>query len=157
MPSTNVDRKYLNDSTYRYKMQEIEIKAEGGGNGKRTLLLNLAEISAELKRTPENIITYLSADLGCQIIVNKEGKYVLYGDFTKQVIQNKIYDFIDSFVLCKKCKNPETFYIPQGKNDVCMKCNACPETSTLLVGKIGMKVIKQIIVKLKEEEKSKKK
>ena len=152
MPITNVDRKYLSDSSYRYKMPEIEIKAEGGGNGKRTLLLNLAEISSELKRTSENIITYLSADLGCQSIVNKEGKYVLYGDFTKQTIQNKIYDYIDLFVLCKKCKNPETFYIAKGKNDISMKCNACPETSQLPVSKIGIKVMKQIIVKLKDEQ-----
>jgi translation initiation factor 5 len=150
MPRINVDRKFLNDFSYRYTMPEIETKAEGGGNGKRTILLNILEIANELKRSPESIITYLSTDLGCQNIVNKEGKYVLYGDFTKQIIQNKIYDYIDSFVLCQKCKNPETYFSMHGKNDVCMKCNACPETSFLPINKTSIKVIKQIILKLKE-------
>jgi translation initiation factor 5 len=148
MPRVNVDRKFLIDSSYRYTMPEIEIKAEGGGNGKRTLLLNISEIANELKRSPETVITYLSTDLGCQNIINKEGKYVLYGDFTKQMIQNKIYDYIDLFVLCQKCKNPETYFTMHGKNDICMKCNACPESSLLQLNKTSTKVIKQIITKL---------
>lgn len=157
MPIINVDRNYLSDSSYRYKMPEIEIKAEGSGNGKRTILLNVVEIGNELKRSPETIMTFLSTNIGCQKIINKEGKYVLYGDFTKQMIQNKIYDYIDSFVLCKKCKNPETFFSMHGKNDICMKCNACPELSFIPVNKISIKVINQIILILKDEEKKAKK
>jgi translation initiation factor 5 len=156
MPKLNVNRTFKNDPSYRYKMSEVDIKFEGGGNGKRTILMNIGTISTELSRNVDNIVSYLSTVLGCQSIVNKEGKYVLYGDFTKQKLQDLVFDYVDEMVICKKCKNPETYYILHGKNDVGMKCKACPEMSLLVPSKKVTKILKQIGAKLIEENKNKK-
>ena len=57
----------------------------------------------------------------------------------KEKMQETIYDFIDTYVLCQKCKNPETYYILQEKNDIAMKCNACPEISLIPINKKTLK------------------
>ncbi len=157
MSKINVNRDQKNDPFYRYKMSEIITKAEGGGNGKRTVLINIEIIAGELKRDVEQLLTYLVTVLGCKNIVNKENQHILYGDFTKQVIQEAIYDYIALYVLCQKCKNPETLYFIGGKNEVCMKCQACPETLIMPVNKNSMKILKQIATKIIEDEKKKEK
>jgi translation initiation factor 2 beta subunit (eIF-2beta)/eIF-5 len=156
MSKINVSREQKNDPFYRYKMSEVIIKAEGGGNGKRTVLTNICTVANELKRDVDQILTYLVTVLGCKSIVNKENYHVLYGDFTKGIIQEAIYDYISLYVLCQKCKNPETVYMIGGKNEVCMKCLACPEISILSVNKNSMKILKQIATKIIEEDKKNK-
>lgn len=158
MPSKiNINKEQQNDPNYRYKMSEVLLKYEGQGNGQRTVFLNLNEISQELKRDSESIILFLVTVLGCKCIVNKEKQVVLYGTHTKEIVQNAIYDYISNFVLCQKCKNPETQFISKGKSDIEMKCNACPEISQINLNKTNLKVIKLITTKFEEIAKLEKK
>lgn len=158
MSKINVNPEQKNDPNYRYKMSPVQLKFEGQGNGQRTIFQNIIEIANELNRDSDIIISYLITVLGCKCITNKEGHCVLYGTHTNNVIQNGIYDFISLFVLCQKCKNPETYYIAKDlkKGDICMKCNACPEISDIQINKTTMKIIKQIAMKLTEVEKKEK-
>lgn len=156
MSKINVNCEQKNDPHYRYKMSSVQLKFEGQGNGQRTVFQNINEIAQELNRDPEIIISYLVTVLGCKCITNKEGQYVLYGTHGKDTVQDGVYSFISSFVLCQKCKNPETYYILEGKNDVRMKCNACPEMSNIPDNKTTTKIIKQIGTKLIEAEKKEK-
>jgi translation initiation factor 5 len=156
MSKINVNPEQKSDPNYRYKMSSVQLKFEGQGNGQRTVFQNINDIARELNRDPDIIISYLISVLGCKCIKNKEGHCVLYGTHTKDVLQDGIYDFISLFVLCQKCKNPETYYVAKEKSDVCMKCNACPEMSDIPINKITMKIIKQIGVKLAEAIKKEK-
>ncbi|ATZ80844.1 eukaryotic translation initiation factor eIF-5 [Bodo saltans virus] len=144
----NIDKQKLNDPFYRYKMSHVELKDEGYGNGLRTVFLNLEIISKELNRDPQMIITYLSVALGCKHIKNKEEtkdkemiKWILYGRFTKDEIQKHLYDFIDIFVLCSHCRNPETKFVNE-KKETLLSCSACSKQSNILLNKITMKIIK---------------
>lgn len=153
----NVNREHKNDQFYRYKMAEVEVKCENEGkNGQLTVLLNIETIASDLKKNIEILMTFFSAEFGCNSKKNKAGHYILNGNFSKEKIQDTVYDFIDTYVLCQKCKNPETYYILQGKNDVIMKCNACPETSLIPLNKKTMKVLKVITTKINQDEKNKK-
>jgi translation initiation factor 5 len=156
MPKINVNKEQINDPNYRYKMSEILLKYEGQGNGQRTILLNINDIAQELNRDSDIITSYLVSILGCKCIINKEGQCVLYGTHGKDVVQNGIYDFISLFVLCQNCKNPETYYIRE-KEDIVMKCNACPELSKIQMNKTTLKISKQIVSKMLEKEKKDKK
>jgi translation initiation factor 2 beta subunit (eIF-2beta)/eIF-5 len=156
-PKININKEQKNDPNYRYKMSEVLLKYEGQGNGQRTIFLNVSEISQELSREVETIILYLVTVLGCKCIENKEKQVVLYGTHTKETIQNAIYDYISNFVLCQKCKNPETQFLNKGKCEIEMKCNACPEISQIQLNKVNAKIIKFVSSKMDEIEKMEKK
>lgn len=46
---------YIKDPLYRYKMQPIKLKIEGRGNGIKTNILNMLEISDKLEVRPDCI------------------------------------------------------------------------------------------------------
>jgi translation initiation factor 5 len=156
MVKLNVNKEQNNDPSYRYKMSEATLKYEGQGNGQKTIFLNITDIAKELNRDPDLILLYLVSAIGCKCVTTKENQIVLCGTHTKDIIQNYIYNFISSFVLCQHCKNPETYYIMEGNTDVCMKCNACPLISKIQLNKINTKIIKQISLKIMDNEKKKK-
>ncbi|KAM0680170.1 eukaryotic translation initiation factor 5 [Glugoides intestinalis] len=87
----------------------------------KTVIKNLEQVSKALSRNPGHIIKFLSMDFGCTCTTGQ--KYALNGSFDENRIQAGIYDFIDAFVLCKACGNPETRFL----NETPLKrgCNSC--------------------------------
>jgi translation initiation factor 2 beta subunit (eIF-2beta)/eIF-5 len=140
----NINYDMKDDPFYRYKMDEVNVKYEGNGNGQRTIFLNVDNISEHILRPPNMIISYLSTVLGCKSLIDKEKRYVLYGTHDREIIQAHIYDFINILILCKSCKNPETIFEKSGKNKICLKCNACPEKSEIILNKITEKILKLV-------------
>lgn len=118
-----IDRK-TSDQFYRYQMEEIAIKIEGRGNGIKTILLNLADVGVSLKRDPVLLLKYLGYELGTQG-KREHGpeRYIVNGQHPVESIQTLIYQFIDNYVMCKKCNNPETFYIKT--KGLFRECYAC--------------------------------
>lgn len=140
----NINQEMKNDPFYRYKMTEVEIKHEGQGNGQRTIFVNVDEIANDIERTPSMIVSYLSTVHGCSCKIDKDKRYVFTGTYQKETFQSSIYNFIELFVLCKNCKNPETQFEKKGKHDLCLRCKACPETSDIVVNKNTQKVLRQV-------------
>jgi translation initiation factor 5 len=50
------------------------------------------------------------------------------------MVQNALYDFIDLFILCPACENPETLMRPKG-NGLELHCRACGARSKVQPGK----------------------
>lgn len=145
----NVDKEKVNDMSYRYKMPAVILKDEGGATtDKRCVFLNLESIASDLKRDPIMIITYLASVLGCKFIADDKDKdnikYTLYGRFTRDTIQMYVYEFIDRFVLCKSCKNPETRFHSEKKFCISLSCSACSKLSDIPDNKHALKVLKLI-------------
>ena len=118
----NINRN-INDAFYRYKMHEVNTIQEG----QKTLIINLEDIAKDLKRDPMHILKYLSLTYGCGNKTNTGGgvcKYFLMGLFDDKKIQQGIFDFIDLFVLCISCKNPETYFVLKDASlqRVCSSC-----------------------------------
>ncbi|ELA41539.1 uncharacterized protein VICG_01403 [Vittaforma corneae ATCC 50505] len=109
--------KSSNDPFYRYKMPEVVVSHETS----KTVIQNLEQISKSLSRNPAHILKFLSMSFGCTSALGQ--KYALNGSFDSNRIQNGIYDFIDCFVLCTKCRNPETKFL-FGKA-LKRSCNSC--------------------------------
>lgn len=129
------------DTHYRYKMPRVNIKYEGKNTGIKTILSNLNEISISLKRNPEHIFKFLSYELNVQTKIDKN-KYIINGKHEQDLIQNLIFCFIDKFVLCKHCENPETFFLNVTTFE--MECLACGNRSTVPDHKIKQILIKDI-------------
>lgn len=113
------------DPFYRYKMEKIQSKIEGKGNGIKTVIVNLSSIAASLARPGAYVIKYFGFELGAQTNSNPaDDRWIINGAHEASKLQDYLDGFINKFVLCKKCKNPETeVNIKDGH--IILDCKAC--------------------------------
>ena len=125
MALENIGLANAGDAFYRYKMPKMVIKIEGKGNGIKTVLPNLIDVAHALERPVEYLFKYFIYELGVSSKTIGEGKervFVLMGDHTL-VLKGILNDFIERYVQCKTCGNPETAIVIT--RQLCMSCKAC--------------------------------
>ncbi|KAK9708352.1 eukaryotic translation initiation factor 5 [Basidiobolus ranarum] len=124
MTAINI-RRDVKDSFYRYKMPRLLAKVEGRGNGIKTVVPNMTDISRSLCRPPAYPTKYFGCELGAQVKCEaKNDRYIINGSHEAEKMQKLLDGFIDKFVLCGACKNPETDLIIS-KDDIIRDCKAC--------------------------------
>lgn len=122
-------RRDVKDSFYRYKMPKIVAKIEGKGNGIKTVVPNMSDIAKALSRPPTYPTKYFGFELGAQVkCEEKNDRYIINGQHESKKLQDLLDGFIDKFVLCAHCKNPETDLIIN-KNGIIRDCKACGKRS----------------------------
>ncbi|EAT78738.1 hypothetical protein HBI56_176570 [Parastagonospora nodorum] len=128
MATINI-RRDVADSFYRYKMERIQSKIEGKGNGIKTVIVNLSSVANSLARPPAHVIKYFGFELGAQTNTNpNDDRWIINGAHDASKLQDYLDGFITKFVLCKKCKNPETdVHIKDG--NITLDCKACGKIS----------------------------
>jgi len=120
------------DEHYRYKMPEIEAKIESRGNGIKTLIPNLSKVSKAISRPTKYTTKYLAFELGSMAKIDEQlDRYLIMGAHPPEKLQAVIYKFIENYVLCHSCKNPETHIVVEGKKMASLSCTACGATSPL--------------------------
>lgn len=128
MATVNV-RRDVTDPFYRYKMEKLQSKIEGKGNGIKTVVVNLNTVAQSLARPPEYVIKYFGFELGAQANAKPtDDRWIINGAHDAPKLQDYLDGFIDKFVLCKKCKNPETEVILKD-NRIVLDCKACGQRS----------------------------
>jgi translation initiation factor 5 len=122
-------RRDVSDAFYRYKMERIQTKIEGKGNGIKTVVVNLSSVAASLARPGAYVIKYFGFELGAQTNIDpKDDRWIINGAHDAAKLQDHLDGFINKFVLCKKCKNPETDV--NIKDDrILLDCKACGQRS----------------------------
>eukprot|EP01122_Echinamoeba_exundans_P000898 TRINITY_DN10839_c0_g1_i1.p1 TRINITY_DN10839_c0_g1~~TRINITY_DN10839_c0_g1_i1.p1 ORF type:complete len:196 (-),score=31.33 TRINITY_DN10839_c0_g1_i1:71-658(-) len=113
------------DAFYRYKMPPLKIKRQG----KSTLLQNIDHVAKSLNRPPEQIMKFFGFSLSAPIRSNGEtNDYAIKGTFDLDTLNGLIHEFIEKFILCRACGNPETVVRVRG-GKVMLKCDACNSTT----------------------------
>ncbi|KAI5302290.1 hypothetical protein KEM56_000828 [Ascosphaera pollenicola] len=122
-------RRDVTDPFYRYKMDRLQAKIEGKGNGIKTVIVNLNTVAQALGRPPAYLIKYFGFELGAQANAKTtDDRWIINGAHDANKLQDYLDGFIQKFVLCKKCKNPETVvHIKDGR--IILDCKACGERS----------------------------
>lgn len=143
MPKVNLTgTKSVDDPFYRYKMSVPQIKTEK----KSYIVSNFEEICKELDREPSQVAQFLNSRFGCSTKF-KKGEYFIQKEVTPKNVIEEIKVYIDYFVLCQSCGNPET--VPDQDTFTCKACGYCStvesnETTTKL-----LKLLKSFKKKIK--------
>lgn len=128
MASVNI-RRDVTDPFYRYKMERLQSKIEGKGNGIKTVVPNLSNVADQLARPASYVIKYFGFELGAQTNIDpKDDRWIINGAHEASKLQDYLDGFIAKFVLCKNCKNPETV-VNIKDNDIMLDCKACGQIS----------------------------
>jgi len=156
MATVNI-RRDVTDPFYRYKMERIQSKIEGKGNGIKTVIVNLTSVAQSLARPPSYVIKYFGFELGAQTNTNPtDDRWIINGAHEASKLQDYLDGFISKFVLCKKCKNPETdVHIKDGR--IMLDCKACGQRSEVDIRlKLSGFIIKNQPKKGKKDKSTKK-
>jgi translation initiation factor 2 beta subunit (eIF-2beta)/eIF-5 len=103
------------DPSYRYTMPALVVKHEGSSKMKKTVVVNLAEVSQAVGRPADYLLTYLSQSLNAASKIEKDGgKMYIAGHHDTEVMQERTFVFVKEFVMCRECRNPETSCVVTG-------------------------------------------
>jgi translation initiation factor 5 len=126
MAQVNVPRG-IDDEFYRYKMPALRAKVEGRGNGIKTVIENCVDISKSLDRNPEYVCKFFGFELGA-LTSTQNDKYIVNGKHDAEDLAKVLDIFIEKFVLCGGCRNPETNVIIKG-DKIFLNCRACGKST----------------------------
>lgn len=128
-------RRDVDDKFYRYRMPELLTKIEGKGNGIKTVLPNISDVARALSRPPSYPTKFFGCELGAQTPMDeKVDRYIVNGAHDATRLRELLDTFIDKFVLCGACKNPETDLILEGSKSneyIYRDCKACGKKSDI--------------------------
>ena len=87
----------------------------------------MLDVAHDLARPPFYITKFFGFELGAQAKVVGDGptqRHIVNGAHDKEKLQDLLDGFINKFVLCGECRNPETTLIIKN-NHVLRECKAC--------------------------------
>lgn len=91
--------------------------------GNRTFIQNFREIADAMNRDPQHLLKFLLRELGTA--GNLEGgRAIMQGKFTHFLINERLDDYVQKFVMCHECNRPDTRIIREDRIFL-LKCEAC--------------------------------
>lgn len=125
-------RRDVDDQFYRYRMPLLQTKIEGRGNGIKTVVSNMSDIARALSRPPTYPTKFFGFELGAQTTSDeKTDRYIVNGAHQADHLRGLLDSFIDKFVLCGNCKNPETELKVKKDGFILRDCKACGARSNV--------------------------
>ena len=108
------------DPFYRYKMEKISCTDQKG----KTVINNIDAIAKAINRDPKKMIDYFKKRVGTGMTF-KDGKVMISKKITTDELEKLLFEFIEYFVLCPTCRNPETILASTTSGKIEMSCKAC--------------------------------
>lgn len=132
MATTINIRRDVTDPFYRYKMEKLQSKIEGKGNGIKSVIVNLSSVAQSLSRSPQYVVKFFGFELGAQVTANpSDDRYIINGAHEASKLQDYLDTFIVKFVLCDECKNPETDLKITKDGHIIRDCKACGQRTNV--------------------------
>lgn len=101
------------------------LKVKGHHEGIRTIISNFGQVATCLRRTPEHLLKFLTKELASSGEI-KGDRLILSRKLASKDVNEKIEKYANKFVLCPKCKKPDT-ELSEETNKTFLKCLACGE------------------------------
>ena len=104
----------------RFIPPKPEILHEGS---KKTIIRNFAEIVDILRRDENHLYKFLLQELGTAGSISNR-RLVLQGRVPERKIEERIKNYIGTFVVCQECNRPDTSFLRNGRT-LTLSCEAC--------------------------------
>lgn len=110
----------IDDPFYRYKRSCFEIESRG----KKTIIKNFNEICNQINQKTSLVIKFFRKFNSTAVKINKNNHLVMNGIMSIERLNECLQNFIDHYVLCPSCNNPETV-VTKTQTGIKFTCNAC--------------------------------
>jgi translation initiation factor 2 subunit 2 len=97
--------------------------------GKQTIWQNFTKVAKDLNRDPQQLYKFVMKEISTSSAIVGQS-LILNGIFDNKKINQILYKYIKSFVLCSECKKPDTEIVTQNNVKI-LKCSACGATTAL--------------------------
>lgn len=114
-----------NDKFYRYKMPAIATFHENT-NGGTTIITNFEVITKSIDRDVKTLEQYFKKHLSANVRFDAKKGLMIRKKVTTEDLQEILTKYINNYVLCEECGNPET-----EKTNKKLTCKACGHVSTI--------------------------
>ena len=106
----------------RFDMPKFQYFVEGN----KTIIRNFKNVADRLRRDPKFLAKFLSKELAVPVEIAGE-RLIRQRRISDNIIDKKLEEFINKYVICKECKRPDTHIEDVGhglKQLVCESCGA---------------------------------
>lgn len=117
----------LSDPNYRYKIAHPIITMTGKKGYRSTWFENSEYFSEKLGGCPSIFIgKYIGNKISCPTSFDKEKNCIGWrGEYSKELIESHLKDFIKIYILCPQCDYPETTMFLNDKKCIGLECKSC--------------------------------
>jgi len=121
-----LDEAYKKIKVVETNTERFEIpKVLGQVSGKNTIISNIADIAAYLRRPIEQLSKFLQKELAVSGKIDND-RLILNTKLNSGKVNDKIQEYSKEFVICPECKKPDTEIITDKgiKYKHCLACGA---------------------------------
>lgn len=98
-------------------------KAKGYVEGNKTIVSNFNQICTIFRRDPQHLLKYLQRELATPATIS-DSRLILGRKISSGLINQKLEEYAETFILCKECGKPDTQIIKEDRIFI-LKCIAC--------------------------------
>ena len=126
----------------RFKMPKADIFYEGN----TTVLRNFDKITDALNREANHLLKFFLGSIGTAGEMSG-GRIIFQGKIPARTIQDKLVEYVNTYVLCSECNRPDTHLVKKGRT-ILIRCDACGAFRS--IGSMKKKMMKTPLETLKE-------
>ena len=126
----------------RFKMPKADIFYEGN----TTVLRNFDKITDTLNREANHLLKFFLGSIGTAGEISG-GRIIFQGKIPARTIQDKLVEYVNTYVLCSECNRPDTHLVKKGRT-ILIRCDACGAFRS--IGSMKKKMMKTPLETLKE-------
>jgi translation initiation factor 2 subunit 2 len=99
------------------------LKVKGHHEGTKTIITNFLQVATCIRRASPHLIKFLNKELASSSELSGD-RLILSRKLSSKEINEKIEKYVNLFVLCPKCKKPDTEIVEE-KGKTMLRCMAC--------------------------------
>ncbi len=104
----------------RFEMPRFEYFTEGN----KTIVRNFKAVADKIRREPSMLIKFFSKELA--VPAEQQGdRMILARRLSGDMVNSKLEDFVNRYVICKECKRPDTNIQDMGHGFRQLVCESC--------------------------------
>jgi translation initiation factor 2 subunit 2 len=113
-------------------------KADTFYEGNTTVLRNFDRIVDILNRDSNHLLKFFLGSVGTAGEKSR-GRIIFQGKIPSRTIQDKLVEYVETYVLCSECNRPDTHLVKKGRT-ILIRCDACGAFRS--IGSIKKKITK---------------